>query len=247
MNEENNEKNINKTVLSKIESGEIKMKPKMFFVLKLILLILGTVIVILSALFIASFIFFTLKVSGVLMLPGFGFPGFRILFFSLPWLLIFGLIALIVTSELFVKHFHFVYKKPILYSVLVIILIVFLGGFFINNIGFHSSLFQKTKDGRFPLAEPFYREYGTPKVNGMHYGIVTQIEKNGFKIENPREEELLVSISQKTKMPKSEIKKNEAVIILGKRIGNIVHADNIRKADLDSDVFPTSPPPKKPF
>jgi len=247
MNDENNKKNISEAVLSKIKSGEIKMRPKMFFVLKLVLLILGAVTVILSALFISSFIFFTLKISGISLLPGFGFPGLKILFFSLPWLLIFGLIALIVTSELFIKHFHFIYKKPILYSVLAVIIIVFLGGFFINNIGFHANIFKQTRGGRFPLAEPFYREYGMPKSNEMHYGVVIQIEKNGFKIKNPRQEELLVSVSQKTRMPKSEIKKDEIVIILGKRIGNIVHADNIRKANLDSDVFPMPPPPNKPF
>ena len=33
MNDENNKKNISETVLSKIKSGEIKMRPKMFFVL----------------------------------------------------------------------------------------------------------------------------------------------------------------------------------------------------------------------
>jgi len=248
MSEQENKKSISEEVLSKIKKGNIKMKPRIIFVIKLALLVLSTIIITFFALFVASFIFFTLRTSGMLLLPSFGPPGFKILFFSLPWVLILGLIALMTTSELFAKHFPFVYKKPILYSALVMVLIVFLGGFILNNTGVHANLFQKTRDGRLPIIEPFYREYGMPRLDGMHYGIVSQIENNGFRIKTPRQDELLISVLQSTKMPKSEIEEGDTVIILGKKNGNTVKADEVRKTNRDFDIFPKSPPPpRKPF
>jgi len=246
MNEQKNQKSISEEVLLKIEEGNIKMKPKIRFIIKLSLLVFGAVAVIFFALFVSSFIFFTLRMSGILFLPEFGFMGFKILFFSLPWILIFGLVALIATSELFIKHFSFVYKKPILYSVLIIVLLVFLGGFILDNTGFHTNLFKMARSGKLPMAEPFYKEYGIPKFNEMHYGIVFQIEGINFKIKNPREEELLILTSPKTKMPGSEIKKEDALIILGKRNGNTIKADAVGKTNRDLNIFP-KPPPIKPF
>ena len=82
----NEEEQLN--TLEKITSGEIKMRPKTYFVLKAILIVLGIVFAVCFSLYIISFILFSLRSTGVLYLPGFGFPGIKAFFVMLPWILI---------------------------------------------------------------------------------------------------------------------------------------------------------------
>lgn len=242
MNNQKNKNNLSDILQNKIKSGEIKMKPKIYFITKLVLLALATIIITFFALFVASFIFFTLRASGILHLPAFGFIGIKILFLSLPWLLILGLFALIVTSELFAKHFPFIYKRPFFYSSLAIILIIFVGGFLIDNSGFHTNMFIKAREGNLPVAGQIYKIYGAPDFKEMHYGIVSEVLEQNFKIETPRQEELSVSVGKNTRMPKEEIKENDAIMILGKKTDKTIAADEVKKVSRDFKIFPGKPP-----
>jgi hypothetical protein len=237
-NPEENKQSLSEIMISKIKTGEIKMKPKFYFVLKLLLLLLGVIVLTFLALFLVSFIIFSLRVNGILASPKAGFWGFKILFSSLPWVLILGVILLIATSELFAKHFPFIYRRPVLYSTLGIILIVILGGFIIDRTNLHQNLFSMAKRGELRIVGPMYKDFGLPKLQNVHYGIVEEITEDGFTIETPRDEEIAIIISSNTKLPDNEIEQGEALLILGKRTNHTVKAYEVRPANKDFDFFP---------
>ena len=215
-----------------------------------VLVVLGSVIVGIFILFLISFISFNLRASGLWFLPNFGFHGFGIFLGSLPWILIISALLLIALLEIAVKRFSFVYHKPILYSLLAIVLIVFLGGFIIDQTPLHSKLFLKAKEGKLPLAGPMYQGFGMPEFHNVHRGIVSEITENGFILETPQNQKLTIIINSKTKTaPDFEVKEGDEVVVFGEKSDSTVNALNIRKIDDNLELFPVPPqglPPHMP-
>jgi len=244
----NNQQNsINNKVINKIKSGNIKMKPKIYFVLRTALLMLSILVLVLFIVCLISFIAFSLRSSGVWLSPAFGFPCIKMLFGSLPWVLILITVVLIVLLEIFAKKFTFVYRKPILYSLLIIILVVFLGGFLIDKTPFHSNLFWKAQEGHLPGFGSFYRDFGNPKFKNIHQGVVSEVINNGFLIENHRERIISVMITPETRLPSEKIEEGDVIVVFGERDNGQIEALNIRKTKRDFNFFPKNRFPKKGF
>ncbi|MCK4781741.1 hypothetical protein KAS79_02315 [Candidatus Parcubacteria bacterium] len=232
MNNQQEKNFIAEKVLDKIKSGEVKMKSRAYFVLRAVLLILGILVLTFFLIYFISFIIFSLRASGALFLPKFGFSGMKILFNALPWLLILIAATLIISLEIFAKRFTFVYRRPIIYSLLVIIIIVAAGSFLIDKTGFHPNLFRKAQERRLPAIGIIYRDFGAPRIGNAHHGVIFEVIKSGFKIETPCGEELTIIISSKTHFPlKADIKKGDVVVVLGKRSDGAVQAIDIRKVN----------------
>jgi len=245
MNNQEQKNSISDNVLDKIKSGDVKMKPKIYFILRMVLLILGVMFLFSFIIYLISFILFSLRASGLLFLPKFGFLGIGILFGSLPWFLIFLAAILIVILEIFTKHFTFIYRRPILYSLLTIIVIVIAVSFLIEKTPFHSSLFLSAREKHLPLIGPFYRNYGAPSLHNVHRGVVSEIIDNSFKIKTPRNETLTVVITSQTHLPpEKEIKEGDEVVVLGERNDDTVEALEIHQIEKDFDLFPPGQIPR---
>lgn len=228
-----------KKVLNEIKNDQIKMRPRVYFVLKGILVIFGIFLVAFFTLYLISFILFALRASGVWYLSSFGFYGFRTSFVLLPWLLILIAIILLIILEILVKHFSFAYHRPILYSILGIIIFTLLGSFIIDKTQFHPRLFQKAQEERLPIMGKFYRDLGIEKDHNVCRGIVLEITNNSFQIKTPRGKVLDVNITSKTQFPDGiDIRKDDIVIVLGERDNNKIQAIGIRKIDDDLSFFP---------
>lgn len=239
MNNKEQKKSIKSTVLNKIKSGQVKMKPKTYFVLRAVLIALIAFIIILFALYLVSFIIFALRATGLWSLPKFGFPGMKLLFTSLPWILILTAIFLILILEIFTRRFTLAYRRPILYSVLIIIIFVVLGGFIVYQTKFHSNLFSRAQQEGLPIMGRFYRDYNIDKLQNMHYGIVSEITDNGFFIEKSNQQILTVIIIPETRFPfEKEIKEGEAIMVLGEENNGIIQAFGIKKNNNGLRTFP---------
>ncbi len=248
MNDQKNKKSISESVLSKIKEGKVKMHSRIYFIFRMILLVLGLVGISAAAIFLVSFIFFSMRQGGSLFLPQFGFSGIKILFLSLPWILIFGAVALIVTSEFFAKHFSFVYRSPILYSFSAIALVIILMGVILNFTPIHMNLFLSAQEGKLPFAGGFYREFGAPKISDVFYGSVLEIKDSGFIISTLREKELEVITDKNTRILNKNINENDNIIILGKKNGQTIHAFNVKKVDEKKGFFtPPNFPKRQPI
>ncbi len=143
-----------KSIIEKIKKGEIKMRPKWHFILKTLLVILGAVVACLFALFLVSFIFFSVR----------GARGPLPALFALPWILVFLSVILIVVLELLVRYFSFGYRRPILYTVLGIIIVVMLGSMLISRTRMHYFFLEREERGEFPIMRPLYHGFGRPEL-----------------------------------------------------------------------------------
>ena len=229
-------------VIDKIQCDQIKIRPKIYFVLRITLVALTTLFVVLFILYLVSFIIFNLRASGVWFLPGFGFPALGVFFISLPWFLILIALILIIVLELLVKHFRFAYRRPILYSILGIIIFTLLGSFAISKTHLHSDLFWKAREGKLSVVGGFYRGFGASKLSNVHCGMVSDTIDNGFYLETVKGEILTVIVTSTTRFPpKIVIKKDDKIIVMGKRDNGMVKAFGIRIIDDQFDIFERRP------
>lgn len=236
MNNEPQRSPLADKVLNKLENSQIKMRPRAYFVLKTILIALAIIVIALFALYLTSFIVFALRASGLWYLPKFGFPGLGPLITLLPWLLIFIAMLLIIVMEALVKYFAFAYRRPILFSMLGIIILVLLGGSIIDRTQFHAKLFQKAQEQRLPIAGELYRSFGASKFRDVHRGAVFEITDKGFLIKTRSGQTLAIVVTSDTRLFDANIKKDDVIVILGKRDNNTVRAQAIRKIDDDLPI-----------
>lgn len=220
------------SILEKIKKGKVKMKPKMYFVWRSIFIAFSIIFVTLFILYLLSFIFFNLRLTGIWYLPRFGFSGLRVLFVSSPWILILIAIVLIAILEILVKRFSFAYRRPILYSILVIIVLVFLASFIIGKTQFHPELFQRAREDRLPVMGEFYRGYGIPGPRDVYHGMISEITDNGFQIEKPDGQTIDIVIAEGTRFPSgADFEQGDMVVVFGRRDNSTIKAFGIIKAD----------------
>lgn len=226
------EKSLLENLTEKIKTGQIKMKPKFYFVLKTILLFGLLFIVSGLILFLISLVYFYLKSSGVGYAFNFGFKGMGIYLKLLPWVLIFVSLLLIIILEILAKHFAFVWRKPIFYSLLFIIFISIFGGYLFSKTDMHYSLFMRSYKNKLPIITPIYNEFGPREFKNIHRGIVEEISENSFKIKNFRGNILEIIIDEKTDiLNKEQIKEGDSVVIIGNKEGKYIKALGIKKVD----------------
>jgi hypothetical protein len=238
----NKEKSLSEITLEKIEQNKIKMKSRFYFVIKIIALIFGIFLLNFIAILITSFAIFSMRQNGLFLVPLFGITGIKILFFYMPWFLILGITVLIIASEIFAEHFSFIYKKPILYSFLAIVVFVILGGSVINLTPLHENLLIRAEKGKPMLGANLYKEIGLSKIPDVSYGSVEEITEKGFKIKTIKGEELEIIVNRNSKIFNKDIKKRDNIIVLGEKSNQVINAINIKKVDQNKKFLPC---PKK--
>jgi hypothetical protein len=233
MNNNQMEKSIKEQVLEKIKRGEVKMQPKIYFLLKT-LFIIGSIFLIFGlVIFLLSLIDFHLRVSGIWYLPRFGLRGLGLSLRLLPWFLIFLSLVLILILEILARRFAFVWRKPVFYSLLGIIFISLIGSFLIAQTHFHPRLFWRAREGKLPLIAPIYQEFGRPKFKEIHRGVVEELRENGFLLRKADDELLTVIFEPDFQfhLKKEVVKRGESVVVMGKREDDTIRAIGIHKID----------------
>jgi len=235
-------KTTKERVLEEIKSSQIKMRPKFYFVLKTVLLAVGFFAAGALVLFLISFISFHLRASGIWYLPGFGLHGWGIYFRLMPWFLILAGLILILILEILAKRFSFVWRRPIIYSLLAIILIAIIGGFIIERTPFHPGLFSKARQGKLPFAGSAYREFGMPRFHDVQRGVVEEVIENGFKIRTFDDQLLTVVLAEETQFPfGKEIEEGDTIVVMGEREDDTVRAFGVREIDDQFRMFERLP------
>ena len=202
MNDQNNK------IIEKIKRDDIKMKPKMYFILKGLLVVLGFIIVFLLSFFIMSLIIFKLQNDGSLLLPGFGLVGMKILFTSFPWVLLILVLLFIAVLETFAGSFKLVYRKPLIYSVILIALLVLLGGMIFAKTPFHNKMGHMV--------------YGREDLKDVYIGKITNVDKESFTIKTKYDQEIIVSSRL------ANIRVGQWIMIIGQMEDNTLKIKEIR-------------------
>ena len=150
-NEGHGENEIMKSVLEKIQAGDVRMRSKSFFILKMISVIVVALLVLLVSAFFVSFISFSLRVSGRLVLLGFGWQGIRVFLVTFPWGLFLIDLVLAVVLERLLRAFKFGYRSPLVYLFGGVLVIVVASGIILDEkTPLHSTLWHAERTGAVP-------------------------------------------------------------------------------------------------
>lgn len=208
-------------ILNKIKEGKLKMKPSFYFILKFIGIIMGIVILSLIALFLVSFVIFSLRFYGALYLLHFGMRGIKLFIVALPRVLILIILIILFILELFMKNLAPIYRKPLLYSLLVLFIIMLIGGIILERTNFHYHLFRKT---------PWYSKILLPTLGiNVWRGVIENISFNKIIIKDFLGKQYTVYINPFTKIfTRANLKIGDSVVIIGHRINDIIQAEEIR-------------------
>lgn len=202
-------------ILEKIKKGGVKMKPRFYFILKGIFFFGFFALILGFSFLFCSFIHFHLVSSGIWYLPRFGVLGFLVFLKSLPWILIALAIFLILILEILSRKFSFSFKRPILFSLLAIIFIIFLGSFLIVKTEIHPKLFLKANEKNFlPPISPIYLKYGIPKYKEFHRGVIEKVSTSSIFLKKLNGE--LLEIEIKEPFLSEKFREGEGIMIFDK-------------------------------
>jgi len=233
MKKENNEKLISQKVVSKIEKGELKMRPKVYFVAKTILIVGLSVLALLLALYFGSLIIFVLRINDILLFHGMGFQAIRSVLLSFPWYLVFLVFVLVVSVEIVAKRFHFIYRKPLIISLLIILALIFLSSFLIEKSSLHHSFFRLAEQERLPLAGKMYRDLGSLEIENVYFGTILEKKDDFWIMELDSGEAVSLKINEKTRGRRvfSEIKEGNEIIVIGGLEEGVINVDSFKKIE----------------
>ena len=231
---------LKNSLLEKIKSGEVKMHSKGYFFAKSALQILGLILAVLLALFLVSYVFFHLKVSGAFGFTNFGILGIRDLLLSLPWLMLFLVLIFIALLLWFAEHYPLTYRNPLLYSVAGILLVVFLGGYLVAKTPLHPYFFRLNAGGPgAPRGSMMFGLYSERRRPALHNGLVGKIEawmEDNRVVRDFSGQAYQVKLSDDVDWPPEGdvFQPGDVVIIHGQVDDGRVTAWGIRKIQLDS-------------
>jgi hypothetical protein len=173
-----------KKMLEVIRNGAVKPRPRWYFVLENSLMITGGVILALLVIYLASFIVFALKQTGVSSAPSFGLAGWYVFFRSLPWLLIILLIIFMLILAVMVNKYAVAYEHPAIYLFVGLVVIVGIGGLLIGETPFNNDLMTDSRAGGLPMLGYLYRGYELQSPDDIHRGMIIATTTGGFIIED---------------------------------------------------------------
>jgi hypothetical protein len=178
------ETKIKEKLIEKIKSGEIKMKPKHYFVLGSVVLGLGTASVFMLATFVTNMIFYRIRVHNTfahLKPEGAGeYTGHRILMFlcNLPWEPIIITLGLLGSGAFLLKKYDISYRKSFGVMVLATILAVVLAAYTVDRTGVNEKL------GRKPGMKRLYMQRETTLISPCKMFLM---DKPGKEVKGSRE------------------------------------------------------------
>lgn len=230
MNNNNEKKSATDKVLESIKAGQLKKFSIWHFIRKTILKISGAVIVSLVLLYLVSFILFILHRTGAIYAPDFGLHGWFAFFVALPYLPILLSIILAVIFLILVKRYQFIYRRPLIYSTIAVVLVTAIGGYLIAQTDFHARLFEDAKHNGPPVIGEFYRHYGLHESSNIHTGTIIEMNESGFIMENDRDETLTVIIGSEVNIHHGDVlAKGDDVFVYGDRDNGTIQAVGVRE------------------
>jgi magnesium-transporting ATPase (P-type) len=153
-----NHKTIEELVNDSIKSGKIIMKPKWHFVLKTILRVLSVVILFFVIIYLLNFIGLVTheKDFNILDLSPRGMYAFMM---AIPWVIVLLSMFLLSVFYILVKKYSFVYRKPLVYSLFVIIVFMLFIGFIVHLVDARFRLARFGEGERVPVLGPMHKYY----------------------------------------------------------------------------------------
>lgn len=223
---------LQQKLLEKIKAGEVTMVPRWHFLLRGLLWATALVTVALVAIYLLSFIFFMLRHSGLMFAPLFGWHGLMIFVVSSPWILV-GMLGLFLCAlYLLVTHYSFSYQKPLVYSMIGVVLFVIAVASLIQQTSMHERIRTFATEREVPGLAPLYRDATERKSDEVTRGEIRQLSESGFMLKTVENEVYPVIVSGHTKLPFNHaLEVDDAVMVFGPLREGSIDAFGVRLDD----------------
>ncbi len=226
------ETDIREQVLQKIHAGSVTMRSRAYFLFRAALIGTAAVLALLGALFALSFLFFSVRESGVGYLLEFGEHGLGAFVALFPWTSLFLFIAFIVIIEMLVRRFDFSSRMPVLRIFLWLLIIGIAGSTIIGFTPLHSSLLSAADQDQLPFLGPWYEQvHDSHTEQGVYRGDVMTVAPTYFTIshnDTDRDsDEGTWSIVPPSGFDLSTVSVGERVYVAGRLMNGVVYAYGI--------------------
>jgi hypothetical protein len=149
--------NLKEKILKDIRSGEVTMRPRIYFMLQIAALVLLALVVLVISVFIFNFIVFSIRINGDDAFLGFGPRGWGAFIQFFPWTLLVLDVALVALLEWLLRNFRFGNKIPALYLLGGLLALTVITGVIIDRATpFNDRMMERRHD----LPPPFGFVYG---------------------------------------------------------------------------------------
>lgn len=146
--------------MEQIKSGKVKMKPRWYFILGSISIIIGLVGLTIASVFLMGLISFSLRTHGPM-----GAIRFEQMLNNFPWWAV-GLAAAGICSGIWtLKKYDFSYKKNFPLIVIGFILSIIIAGWILDTMGVNEVLRRRT------MMRRFYQQYNQESIKLPDWGI----------------------------------------------------------------------------
>lgn len=169
--------------LAKIRAGEVSMRPKAYFLAKAALVLCVALAVTIVSILIASFLIFTLRVTGNDALLSFGPRGIELFLLVFPWPLLLIDLALVALLRFLLARFRFAYRSPLVYFVIALLVVLGTGALALEQGEFHDRRFEEAERGELPgfIERAYEGVYERPPEEfGLYRGIVIEASAGAF-------------------------------------------------------------------
>ncbi len=230
--ENENFKNKKEEILEKIRKGEVKMRPKAFFLAKISLLVFVAFITFVVSVLLVSYTWFNLRAGGHILLLSFGGRGFFEFFLLFPWFLLLIDVMLILFLDSLLKKFKFGYHHPVLFVFLGSILVITLAGSMINMTSFHKNIMQMAENKKLPIpgVGGFYSDLRkSHEESGLFRGIIVSLATSSFIIRGKEGTKTFEVFTPKGFGVITFLNVGDTVFVAGDVEGNMVRAYGIRR------------------
>ena len=220
--------NLKDKVLAAIGEGKTTMRPRSFFALRTALLCSGGFILLIALLSVASLAAFSLHESGAWAALFFGMRGLRAFILSIPLLLLVLSVIFLVALEMLARHFAFAYRRPLLISLLGIVIVSLLGGYALARSPLHMSLRDTARQGNWPVMMGVYRNFTDAHSTHVHRGTVASSSDEGFMLMQFDGTKFSVTVSNDNGAVVESPEDGAQVIVIGEEENGGIEALGIR-------------------
>lgn len=147
-------------VLEAIKARGITRRSSYYFMVRVALLIIGTLFVFLLTIYVASLsIFISVHTGDAPLLPPHDMRDIVESLRALPWMLIVLALLMVGVLEYLSSHFSFIYKRPLVYSAIGGSIAVVLLGILLAQTAVHDRMLELNEHRPLPVMGPMYRYY----------------------------------------------------------------------------------------
>lgn len=219
---------LKQTILHKIETGEVAMRPHWQFVVTGILVVASVVFVAAVAVYVLSLVGYLMQLSGAGYAAQFGVRGVGPVLTAVPWRV--ALLALVVLGALhiLVKRFAFAYQKPFVYTIVGVTGFVVASSVMVAQTTAHERMHQASTERGTPGLRELYAERAD--VRQLHFGHLSATETNGtYRLSTVEGREFQVETNSRTRQPAS-FDLSVPMVVLGTETDGVITARGIRPA-----------------